>query len=170
MKSQQRPIFFKNEFGGSLLQGVRKSTRPFDRDQVMICVLSSSWCKKNKTLNSNQKQIEEIIFKQALGFQVQIKKIQFFADQIHFLYKSRSRTNVARFFKSICGLIARKQAQTEKGNPLLSPFWSERPWTSVLCLKKWNSNNSHWVYDYLEFINWIANYERLSTKDRAAPG
>ena len=169
MKPRQKMNFFKNEFGGFLLQGVRKSARPFERDQVMICVLSSSWSQTNESLKQNRTQLEKIILKQALNFKVKVQKIRILSDQIHFLYKARNRKNVARFFKSICGLIARKQAQTEKGKPLQASFWSERPWTSVLCLKNWSIEKSRLIYEYIDFSHIIASLEQITNNRRAAP-
>lgn len=131
-------------FGGSLLEGRRKSTRPLSTKHAVHLVLKSAGALGSRSLikPSLARMARRVLLDQAQKTNIKILDYVNTGDQLHLTLKINKREHFAKFSRAATGLIARKAMGSERGaakNPKLSkssssrqPFWEDRPFTRIV--------------------------------------
>ncbi len=167
MKSQL-PLFkiphTKKFFGGSLLNGRRKGTRPLSHDQALHIVLKSQWARGRNALThkENKNNIEKLIQNVANRYNIRVYRYAIVSNHIHLIIRAKRRHLYRAFICVITGQIAQhvmknqsfknfiktlggegvtRGQKTEKGQA----FWQHRPFTRIL----------NWGKDYVNCMSYL---------------
>ncbi len=133
--SRQLTFFKKTEkeFGGSLLQGKRKSARTLDSRKPLHFVLKSH---KSVKLSLHRKVLQPHLRRYAKQFGVKVYKESVQKDHWHFCIKITNRHLYRSFIRALTGTIAR---QFGKG------LWVQRPFSRIVT----------WGRDFLTVLDYI---------------
>lgn len=98
----------KNFFGGALLEGRRKHSRPLSSKNSLHFVLRSRWATGNDSflVPRNRKVIDNIITHFAKKFGVKIYERALNSNHIHLLLRITNRPLYRAFIKAVSGKIA----------------------------------------------------------------
>src|SRR5437868_10426560 len=118
---------YKKEFGGSLLAGKRKGTRPLSTSKPIHLVLKSIG---NSFFNPGNRSLEKIIRAQASKYQIKVYEISLNWSHMHLLVKLPSREKYKAFIRTVTALIV-SFISKQKGKALRRLF-DLRPFTRVL--------------------------------------
>ncbi|MBY0383760.1 transposase [bacterium] len=121
------------EYGGSLLNGRRKTERILNSRKPMHLVLKT---KNTFTLFKQKKKLQTILRKQAKTFGVKIYSESIQTDHWHICLKITNRLLYRGFIRSLTGIIAR---QLGKG------LWGLRPYSRIV----------EWGRDFLNVTDYI---------------
>lgn len=121
-------------FGGSCLKGNPKKRRPFSRKHLMHLILKSSKAKGRHSFlhRKNQKMVDHLVRQMAKKSGVEIRDYVNVGNHLHILLKSSHRRFLAKFLRSLCGILPRRLFKCEKGAPLGFEFWDSRPFTKII--------------------------------------
>ena len=185
MKQQSlfKPLSISNKkfFGGSLLNGRRKGTRPLSAGQALHLVLKSQWATKADkfTTRTNKPAVEEIITITAKRYGIKIYQQAICGNHIHLMVRSKRRWLYRAFIAVVTGLIAQQVMQRQSYKVFMSAkskefagegvpqqekgqaFWQHRPFSRIVnwgrdyqnCLKYLTRNT-------LEALGFIAYKQR----------
>jgi hypothetical protein len=149
----------KNEFGGSLLVGKRKSKRPlhFHRQQHLVLKAEDS-----DGLLSHVNEIQATLNRMNDLFQVQPFNIGIQPDHIHMSPEFSDRTQYTRWIRAVTGRLAQKIPHLK---------WKLRPYTRPTFdlsgrtkLKKYIQKNREEGEFVLGVFNRVANYRSYAEK------
>lgn len=124
-------------FGGSLLKKSHaKSARPFSSRKTIHIVLRSSLAKGEFSLlkDTHWRKVKDIVHTQARLSNVRVRRYANAGNHIHLLISAVRAKGLARFLRTISGLIARLVLKTERGRPLPKSvrFWDQRPFSRII--------------------------------------
>jgi len=132
---------FKNRlsFGGSLLDGKRKSARPVDSKQALHLVLRSSQARGESSLLRHAHALDRLLNRQAELHGVHVLDRANAGNHLHLVVRPRSRRALRGFLRSVSGLIARKVLRKERGPAGVRSrdrrashnFWDARPFSRI---------------------------------------
>lgn len=109
-KNQQLNLFKKDLrfFGGSLLHGKRRSTRPLNSKDPIHIVLRSSWAYGSNSflLLKNKKQIERFILQTSMRYQIKVYREAIVSNHLHLIIKISNRKNYQTFIRVLSSQIA----------------------------------------------------------------
>ena len=121
---KQKSLFklkdYTSEFGGSILEGKRKSRRPFSNKKPIKIVLKAS----AHSLFKQRREVERLFFYFAKKFHVKLYEVAVCSNHSHFVAKFDSELSYARFIRALTGTMARK----------FQIKFLFRPWSRIL---KW---------------------------------
>ncbi len=117
---------YKKEFGGSLLQGKRKSMRPLSTKHPLHLVLKSS---HKGLFNPGNVLLEKVIRSQCQKFGIKIYDLALNWSHIHCLLKIKDRRDYKKFIRSLTAILA---IQIRKSKPHLEKIFHFRPFTRIL--------------------------------------
>ena len=117
---------YKKEFGGSLLEGKRKSKRPLSTKHPLHLILKSS-C--SGVFNPGNLSLEKLIRSQAKKFGIKIYELALNWSHIHFILKIESRKDYNKFIRSLTAVLAK---QIRKLKPHLEVIFDLRPFTRII--------------------------------------
>ncbi len=146
---------YKREFGGSLLDGKRKSKRPLSTKHPLHLILKSS---HNGLFNPGNQSLEKLIRSQAKKFGIKIYDLALNWSHIHFLIKLQDRRDYVKFVRSLTSILAIK---IRKMKPHLKAIFDLRPYTRIIS----------WGRDFKEVLNYqvLNQLEALGLIDRKKP-
>jgi REP element-mobilizing transposase RayT len=171
MKTAKQLSLFKAElkhFGGSLLHGHRRKSRPLNRKDAIHLVIRSSWAgaipQTSLTHRSNKGAIHKILNQYAKKYSVRIYQIAIVSNHIHLVLRIPNVGAYRNFIRVITGAIAEhvmrrqsfkifKQWVLKTGDPLSKSesqgkgqqFWQFRPFTRIL----------NWGRDYRACVRYL---------------
>jgi REP element-mobilizing transposase RayT len=113
---------YKKEFGGSLLQGKRKSKRPLSTKSPIHLILKAN---QKGVFNPTSRELKLLIRETAKKFNIQLYDLALNWSHIHFLIRIKDRQDHVRFIRALCSLITATLKFKEK-------LFTLRPFTRVL--------------------------------------
>ncbi|HEY8272857.1 MAG TPA: transposase [Pseudobdellovibrionaceae bacterium] len=166
-KAQQLCFFNKKiprNFGGLLLKGNAKRSRPLSIKEPLHLVLKSTQAIGSRSMlhSTHAKKIDKIIRHHAKQCRIRLYHLVNVGNHLHLVIKLDDRKLYSKFIRAITGLIARQVLKAERGpakekNNLnienqKKCFWLARPFTRLIA----------WGRDY----NFITGYMKKN-KDQA---
>lgn len=149
-------------FGGSLLEGRRKSSRPLSRKHVIHLVMKSSQARGPQSFLRPRlsRMVSEVFRRQAKLAKVTILDFVNVGNHLHVTVRIHDRERYKQFVRATAGLIARKSLEKERGpaakearlerikktNSNKAGFWDYRPFTRIVY---WG-REVHTMMSYLE--------------------
>lgn len=133
----------RKSFGGSLLKRSHaKVPRPLSRKHALHIVLRSEVCKGSRSFLRRERLLQNLLLKQGRKHNVKVFRVTIASDHIHLLVRFVQRRGLQNFLRSICGIIARKTLQKERGPAHKDSqdlpkegtlrFWDQRPFTRIV--------------------------------------
>jgi REP element-mobilizing transposase RayT len=117
---------YKKEFGGSLLEGKRKTKRPLSTKHPIHLILKSS----HKSLfNPGNQSLNNLIRSQAKKFNIKIYDLAVNWSHIHLLIKLQDREDYLKFIRSLTSILVQKIREKK---PDLEQIFTLRPYTRIL--------------------------------------
>lgn len=149
----------KNEHGGSLATGKRRSRRNLSIKQAHHVTLKSNLASGGRCLLKHQSLIKGILYKSAQRFNVRVYQLAIAGNHVHVLVKARSRLGMQNFFRVFAGHTAQ---QILKVCPLprdgggasgVAPGGALTPASSGTCCRK--NQRRFWGYlIYSRILTW----------------
>jgi len=139
---------YKKEFGGSLLQGKRKSARPLSTKKPIHLILK---CTGKRIFSPTDRKLEKLIHNQANKYGIKVYEVALNWTHVHLLIKLPSRDAYVAFIRTITSLIVSFVSKAQgivsktKGSALKSIF-DLRPYTKIL---SWGKQFQR-VVEYIE--------------------
>lgn len=105
------------QFGGSLLEGRRKSTRPLSTKHAIHLVLKSSGARGSSSLlrPSLARMARRVLITQAKKSNIKILDYVNVGNHLHLTLRLHNRDGFKRFSRAATGLIARQALKKERG-------------------------------------------------------
>ncbi|MCC7404539.1 MAG: transposase [Bdellovibrionales bacterium] len=123
-------------FGGSNLKSHPKVKRPFSSKHQIHLILKSSLAKGVHSMlhPKNVDHVNRLVRRFAIDNGIQLQNYVNVGNHLHLLVKCRHRRQLARFLRTISGLIPRRILGCQRGNPLATTekFWDARPFTKIM--------------------------------------
>jgi len=132
---------YKKEFGGSLLQGKRKSARPLSTKKPTHLILK---CSGKSVFNPSNRKLEKLIRHQANKYGIKVYEVALNWSHFHLLIKLPSREAYVAFIRTVTSLIvsfvSKSKGFVSKGNGVnlktkdldLKSIFDLRPYTKIL--------------------------------------
>ena len=117
---------YRKEFGGTLLEGKRKTKRPLSTKHPMHLILKSS-C--SGVFAPGNISLEKLIRSQAKKFGLKIYDLALNWSHIHFILKIESRKDYNKFIRSLTAILAKR---IRKLKPHLDVIFDLRPFTRIM--------------------------------------
>jgi len=170
---------YKKEFGGSLLQGKRKSARPLSTKKPTHLILK---CTGKSVFNPSNRKLENLIRNQANKYGIKVYEVALNWTHVHLLIRLPSREAYVAFIRTVTALIVKfiskvgvfsKPGDTSnklgatsktKGEKLKSIF-DLRPYTKIL---SWGKQFQR-VVEYLE-LNTLEALGLIVRKKKGSAG
>ncbi len=152
---------YKKEFGGSLLQGKRKSARPLSTKKPMHLILK---CTGKSVFNPSNRKLENLIRHQANKYGIKTYEIALNWSHVHLLIKLPSREAYVAFIRTITSLIVGFLSKT-KGT--LKGIFDLRPYTKILSWGKQFQRVVEYVeLNTLEALGLIVRKKSVNNKKK----
>ena len=120
------------EFGGDLLKGVRKSTRPISIKNSMHTTLRANEVGSSFLLPRNIRLIRQAISSLSNLYGVRVYESSINSNHLHLLTKTRTREGYRSFLRTLSGTLAMQLTGAKKGAKLIRKFWAHRPWSRIV--------------------------------------
>ncbi len=157
---KQKTLFnlskYSSDFGGSLLIGKRRSSRPISTKNSLHIVLrgdtklSGSLLKYRSDIDSGFKRFSE-------KFGVKIYKHSIVSNHVHFVGLFNSRQQYVKFIRALTGFIAIRT----------KIIWTLRPYSRILAWgRSFRTAIDYVIKNHLEALGVIAYQERAKRKRR----
>ncbi len=117
---------YRKEFGGSLLEGKRKTKRPLSTKHPLHLILKSSY---SGVFAPGNISLEKLIRSQAKKFGLKIYDLALNWSHIHFILKIESRKDYNKFIRSLTAILAKR---IRKLKPHLEVIFELRPFTRII--------------------------------------
>jgi len=139
---------YKKEFGGSLLQGKRKSARPLSTKKPIHLILK---CTGKRIFSPTDRKLENLIRHQANKYGIKVYEVALNWTHVHLLIKLPSRDAYVAFIRTVTSLIvsfvSKAQGIVSKTKGLdLKSIFDLRPYTKIL---SWGKQFQR-VVEYIE--------------------
>lgn len=121
-------------FGGALLKGNPRESRPLSVKRPLHLVMRSSLARGKLTFldPKRAKRIENAIRRNGVLQGVKIFRYANSGNHLHLIILPQSRVAFHSFVRGISGVIARITFGVERGKALGKKFWDARPFTRIL--------------------------------------
>lgn len=163
MKQQHlfKPHLITNKkfFGGSLLYGRRKGTRPMSTDQALHLVLKSQWATANDrfTSRANKPAVEEILKIAANKYGIRIYQQAICGNHIHLLIRAKRRWLYRAFIAVVTGLIAQQVMRKQSYEVFMRAKSKEFAGEGV---PKQENGQAFWQHrPFSRIVNWGRDYQ-----------
>ena len=120
------------EFGGSLLQGKRKTARPFSKRKPMHITFKRSNSYGRLSLVAKQTAIVLLVNALAKKHGVKVYELSVNPDHVHFLLLSPAKKLFQKFLRECSAKIVGLMTRAKKGQRLVARFWQCRPWSRLV--------------------------------------
>lgn len=147
---------YKKEFGGSRLEGRRKSRRPLSTRHPIHVVLKST---KHKVLHPSNGQLKQLLHRECERFQIRVYDFAINWSHIHILIKIPHREAYVSFVRSFCAQVIRLLSMGG-ANKLIGLF-DLRPYTKIITWGRQFKN----AYDYQK-LNQLESYGLICRKEQ----
>ena len=117
---------YKKEFGGSLLEGKRKTKRLISTKHPLHLILKST---HKNIFNPGNLSLEKLVRAQADKFGIQVYDLALNWSHIHCLLRIRKRADYIKFIRSLTAVLAMKIRQSR---PDFKVIFDLRPFTRIL--------------------------------------
>jgi len=160
---------YKKEFGGSLLQGKRKSARPLSTKKPIHLILK---CSGKSVFNPSHRKLENLIRHQANKYGIKIYEVALNWSHVHLLIKLPSRDAYVAFIRTITSLIVSYLSKTknnlkETKHINLKGLFDLRPYTKILSWGKQFKTVVEYVeLNTLEALGLIARKKCMNNKKK----
>jgi len=139
---------YKKEFGGSLLQGKRKSARPLSTKKPIHLILKYT---RKRIFSPTDRKLKNLIRHQANKYGIKIYEIALNWTHVHLLIKLPSRDAYVAFIRTATSLVvsfvSKSNAMNLKTKGLdLKSIFDLRPYTKIL---SWGKQFQR-VVEYIE--------------------
>jgi len=118
---------YPKEFGGSLLLGKRKSTRPLSTKDPIFMTLKST---HTSFFNPSTRSLERVIREHAAKYQIKIHEFSLNWNHIHFAISIPSKENYLAFIRTLTAEIVRLLSKALGKN--LKGLFDLRPHTRIV--------------------------------------
>ena len=118
---------YKQSFGGSLLAGRRKTSRPLSFRKPLHLVLKSTG---SSCFNPGNRKLQQILLDQASKYKIRVYDLSLNWSHIHILVRLPSREAYLAFIRTVTALITACVSK-QKGKAL-SKLFDLRPFTRIL--------------------------------------
>jgi REP element-mobilizing transposase RayT len=159
MKKSAQLSLFKNYsksqsriFGGSLLHGRRRRSRPLSTSEAIHLVLRSSWARGPTSflLTKNKKFIQWLLASNAKKYGIKVYRCAIVSNHLHLVIRIRDRRSYRAFIRVFSGRVATQvmnsqsfqsfqrylwvkfQSDTNEIQGKGQAFWQFRPWSRIL--------------------------------------
>ena len=147
---------YKNEFGGSLLIGKRKTKRPLSTKQPIHLVLKS--CHKSVFNPSNQ-SLKNLIGKQAKQFNIKIYDQALNWSHIHLLINLQNKSDYVKFIRALTSILSERIRQKR---PELTSIFTLRPFTRIISWgRDFKNALSYQVINQLESLGLLQRKKKI---------
>jgi REP element-mobilizing transposase RayT len=132
MKKQKQLEFFdqakcnnRNEYGGTLTLGKRKTARPFNCKSSIHLVLRSTEARGSKSFltPANKIKVETLLKKLSTRWSISIYEKAISGNHIHLLVRAKQKIQLQNFLRVLAGQIAMQVGGRKKGSPNERKFW-----------------------------------------------
>jgi len=157
---------YKKEFGGSLLQGKRKSARPLSTKKPIHLILK---CSGKSVFNPSHRKLENLIRYQANKYGIKIYEIALNWSHVHLLVKLPSREAYVAFIRTITSLIVGVLSKTkgDLSKNTLKGIFDLRPYTKILSWGKQFQRVVEYVeLNTLEALGLIVRKKSVNNKKK----
>lgn len=160
-KTKQQSFFIPQNkfFGGALLEGKRKSTRPLSSKDAIHFIMRSCWaCGRNSFLSRRNKKVVDLIithFSKKFGVKIYERAIN--GNHIHLLLRITNRVLYKAFIKAITGKIA-SHVMSGQSFKLFSSLKENQDWgDGVRAAKK---AEGFWEFrPFSRIVNWGRDFQ-----------
>jgi len=118
---------FKREFGGSLLEGKRKTKRPLSTKEPIHLVLKSTG---NRVFSPGDRRIENLIRNQAAKYKIKLFRVSLNWTHVHAIVQVKDRKTYNSFIRTVTARLVRLISQIRKLD--LSGLFDLRPFTKII--------------------------------------
>lgn len=148
---------YKKEFGGSLLDGKRKTKRPLTTKSPIHLILKA--CEKN-LFNPTNLSLDNLIRIQAEKFNIKLYDLALNWSHIHMLIQLKNKKDYNKFIRSLTSIIAEK---IRKVKPELTDIFILRPFTRIVSWgRDFKNALNYQVLNQLEALGFIKREEKKS--------
>lgn len=152
---------YKKEFGGSLLEGKRKTRRPLSKKHPIHLVLKST---HKGIFNPGNRSMEKLIHSQAQKFGFKIYDLALNWSHIHLLFKLSDRNDYIKFVRSLTAILAMKLRQAK---PHLEKIFNLRPFTRILSWgRDFKRGLDYQILNQLEASGLVVRKKKSRSKPR----
>lgn len=159
-------------FGGSMIKGNPRDSRPISTKSPMHLVMRSSHAVGPRSFlrDARARQIESLVHRVGKQTGVKVYRYANSGNHLHLVILPRSRRAFQAYVRAISGLIARLTLGAERGSAVGIQFWDARPFTRILQWGKDFRNASRYVLqNTLEAIGFLAYRPRKSKARGGTP-
>jgi len=160
------------DFGGALIKGNPRETRPVSTKRPMHLVMRSTLARGERSFlrPARAKQIKDLVQRTSQRHGVKIYRFANSGNHLHMIVLPRSRDGFNAFIRAISGLIDRLTLGVERGRAMGLKFWDARPFTRVLEWgKDYNQACKYLAQNILEALGFIAYRPRAKTRPKLKP-
>lgn len=133
MKKPKQLSFFKNQstsFGGSLLQGKRKTKRPLSTKQPLHLILKSEFAKGSFRFTAHRSTIENIFSKLCKRYGIKLHDLAVNFDHIHMVISFNSIHSYKGWVRHLTSKIVKEISRRTKVQ--LKNFFTHRPYSRIV--------------------------------------
>jgi len=154
------------EFGGSLLQGKRKTARPFSKKKPMHVTFRRSHSYRRVPLFAKQTAIVLLVKALARKHGVKVYELSVNSTHIHFLLLSPAKKFFQNFLRECSTKIVGLVTGAKKGQRLLAQFWESRPWSRLVEWgRAFEAVRDYVLRNRLETAGLVPYDRNIATKD-----
>jgi len=118
---------FKREFGGSLLEGKRKTTRPLSTKEPIHLVLKST---ANRVFFPGDRRIENLIRNHAAKYKIKLYRVSLNWTHVHAIIQIPDRKAYNSFIRTVTAELVRLISKIKKID--LTGLFDLRPFTKII--------------------------------------
>jgi len=118
---------FKREFGGSLLEGKRKTKRPLSTKEPIHLVLKSTG---NRVFSPGDRRIENLIRNQAAKCKIKVFRVSLNWTHVHAIIQIKDRKSYNSFIRTVTALLVSLISKIKKID--LTGLFDLRPFTKII--------------------------------------
>jgi REP element-mobilizing transposase RayT len=156
---------FKNEFGGSLLIGKRKTARPIAVKKPMHLILKTT---KLSPFNPTNYKLEKIIKQFALRYKITIYDYSLNWSHIHLTMKLPNRAAYFAFIKTVTAALISFLSKALKKD--LKGLFDLRPYTKIItCKKQFENALGYMELNQQEALGLIVRVKKVVKRRRKTP-
>jgi REP element-mobilizing transposase RayT len=155
---------YTNSFGGSLLQGKRKTKRPLSTKKPIHLILKSIY--KGAFAPGNV-SLERLILSQAKKFNIHVYEYALNWSHIHLVIKLKNQTDYHKFIRSLASILAQKiRSKFLANGKTCGIIFELRPFTRVLNWgKDFQNVISYQILNQLEALGLVRRNKKPKSEN-----
>ena len=153
---------FKREFGGSLLEGKRKTARPLSTREPIHLVLKSTW---NRVFFPGDRRIENLIRSHAAKYKIKLYRISLNWTHVHAIIQIPDRKAYNSFIRTVTAELVRLISKIKKMD--LTGLFDLRPFTKIISWgRQFKSLFGYHDLNDLEAFGYIKREKKAKKKSK----